>query len=333
MKLIIQRHAENLPAEWDTLTDGDPYMRRNFLSFIERTEMDYQPAYYLFYDADILDSCFVAFCNRKFDIAMFTKITFFRKVTLIYLPMSVTRPGIVFGKLRREVLETIKKIKGYKLVLNMEDEDAPGFATGLTCPKCILDVRWKTYKEYASSLRSDYRNRLKKVFSRSKGLRIRPIDNGKEFDDALYRMYLNVLDHSKTKIETLSREYFKGPFFKILVAEAEGQAVGFVQLLENGKELIFEFVGLDYRFNSEYQVYQRLLNEIIKYGIENHFERIDFGQTADEIKLKLGCRYEYLYAWLHHSDKIVNFFCKKFAHKIVYRPVEANYRVFKREKK
>lgn len=333
MKLIIQRHAEKLPAEWDILACGNPYMQRDFLSFIERTERDYQPEYYLFYDSDILDSCFVAFCNHKFDIAMFTKISFFRKVTLVYLPMSVTRPGIILGKLRKDVLETIRKIKGYKLVLNMEDDDAPGFATGWTCPKCILDIRWKSFEEYMFSLRSDYRNRLKKVFSRSKELKVRLIDNRKEFDDAMYQMYLNVLNHSKTKIETLSLAYFQERFFKIFVAELDGQAVGFVQLLENGKELIFEFVGLDYQYNSKYQVYHRLLNEIIKYGIENHFESIDFGQTADEIKLKLGCRYEYLYAWLHHSNKIVNYLCKKFADKIVYKPIDVNYRVFKEEHK
>lgn len=336
MRLVIETRAEHLPDEWDSLAGENPYLVRSFLSFIERTEKDYHPNYYLFYDtngqSERLDSYFVAFRNRRFDIAMFTRVCFRRPVTLIYLPMSVTRPGMVLGKLKGEVLNAIRNIRGYTLVLNAGDGDAPGFATGLTCPKCILRLRWNTFEEYISSLRSDYRNRLRKVFDRSAELHIRFIDNQTEFDDRLYSLYLNVLRHSETKIETLSREYFRGESFRIFVAEMRGEKVGFVQLLENGKELIFEFVGLDYRYNREYQVYHRMLYEIIRYAVERGFESIDFGQTADEAKLKLGCRYTYLYAWLYHSNALVRFFCKKFAPRLVYRPLTVNYRVFKGEK-
>ncbi len=332
MRILMQKCAESLPPEWDLLTKNNPYLQRKFLSFIEKTEKAYRPNYYLFYDGDRPDSCFVAFRNGRFDLAMFRKNSFFRAVTLIYLPMSVTRPGMVLGRGREEVLKTIRKIKGYKLALNLEDGNAPGFATGWTCPKCILRLRWDSFEGYVSSLRSDYRNRLKKVFARSGQLKIRFIDNRTEFGEELYALYLNVLGRSKTKIETLSRAYFQGEFFKVFVAELDGRAVGFVQLLENGKELIFEFVGLDYRFNSDHQVYHRMLYEIIRYGIENRFESIDFGQTADDTKLKLGCEYTYLYAWLHHSNPVVQYFCKKFASKLVYRPLAEQYHVFKEKK-
>lgn len=333
MKLLIFDSADKLPQNWDLLTKDNPYLRRSFLSFIEKTEKDYRPSYHLFYDGERLDSCFVSFLNRRFDIAMFTKATFKRKVTLIYLPMSVTRPGIAFGSLRGEVTEYIKRIKGYTLALNLNDGNAPGFATGYTCPKCILTVRWSNFDEYVRSLRSDYRNKLKKVFARSEELTIRFIDNRTEFDDKLYAMYLNVLERSETKIETLSRAYFEGGFFRIFVAELKGQPVGFVQLMENGSELIFEFVGIDYKYNAQYQVYHRMLYEIIRYGIENGFKSIDFGQTADDTKLKLGCRYTYLYAWLHHSNRLVNYLLGKFAPRLVYKPVGVNFRVFREESK
>lgn len=331
MLLKTYKSARDLPEQWDNLATGNPYMSRDFLAFIERTEHDYTPEYYLFFDGDAADSCFVAFVNTRFDIAMFTQRHIFKRVTMIYLPMSVTRPSLIPGRLRPQVLDTIKRIKGYTLVLNMPDENAEGFATGYTCPKCILKLRWKSFDDYCNSLRSDYRNRLKKVFRRSDMLRIRFIDNKKEFDETYYRMYLNVLNNSATKIETLSREYFCGEAFKIFAAELEGRPVGFVQLLENGGELIFEFVGLDYDYNAKYQVYHRMLYEIVRYGISNGFESIDFGQTADDTKLKLGCRYEYLYAWLRHSNAVINFLCKKFAPKLAYTPFTTNFRVFKEE--
>ena len=182
-------------------------------------------------------------------------------------------------------------------------------------------------------MRSDYRNRAKKVMAKSKPLKIAFIDNKTQFSDELYNQYLNVLNNSRMRIETLSKEYFEGDMFKVFVASLDDKPVGFIQLLENGDELIFEFVGVDYNYNEAFAVYHRMLYEIIRYGIDNGFKTVDFGQTADDIKLKLGCRYVYLYAALHHSNRFVNFLCRKLGPKIQYKPVTTTYRVFKGEEK
>ena len=329
MNLKIQTRAGQLPEEWDVLAGDNPYLKRNFLSFIEQTEREYRPRYYLFYEGTRADSCFVAYRNRKFDIGMFTPKRIYRPVTMIYLPMCVTRAGIVLGSLREEVLQTIRKMRGYTLVLNAPEENAPEFSTGLTCPKCILRVEWDSFDGYVSALRSDYRNRLKKTFARTQEVTIRFIDNKTQFTRQLYELYLNVLNRSQTRIETLSPDYFRGEKFCIFVAEKGGRPVGFVQLLENGKELIFEFVGMDYSANADGALYHRMLYEIIRYGTEHGFESIDFGQTADESKLKLGCAYTYLYAWLHHSSPLVNFFCKRAAPVLAWHSSGKTYRVFK----
>ena len=122
-----------------------------------------------------------------------------------------------------------------------------------------------------------------------------------------------------------------GDMFKIFVLERESVPVGFIQLLENGSELIFEFVGVDYEYNEQYSVYHRMLYEIIRYGIEHGFRTIDFGQTADDTKLKLGSHYEYLYAVLHHSSPIINSICKAIAPRIDYRPLTTEFNVFKKK--
>jgi hypothetical protein len=74
-----------------------------------------------------------------------------------------------------------------------------------------------------------------------------------------------------------------------------------------------------------------MLYEIIRYGIDNGFKTVDFGQTADDIKLKLGCKYVTLYAALHHSNPIMNRICSIVGKKIQYKPVTIPYRVFKGE--
>ena len=67
-------------------------------------------------------------------------------------------------------------------------------------------------------------------------------------------------------------------------------------------------------------------------GIENNFETIDFGQTADESKFKLGSKYIKLYAYLHDSNKLRNFINKKLARFIEYKPITTDYQVFKEDK-
>ena len=97
-------------------------------------------------------------------------------------------------------------------------------------------------------------------------------------------------------------------------------------------EEIFEFVGVDYRYTGTFDTYHRILLEIVRYGIENGFKTIDFGQTADESKLKLGSEYTMLYAYLHHSNRFINRLNKKLAKYIEYKPITTDYRVFKEKK-
>ena len=88
---------------------------------------------------------------------------------------------------------------------------------------------------------------------------------------------------------------------------------------------------MDYEYNNVFDTYHRILLEIVKYGIEHGFKTIDFGQTADESKLKLGSKYIMLYAYLHHSCKFINAVNKKLAKHIQYKPISIDYKVFKED--
>lgn len=326
----IETAAARLPRDWDRLAGDNPYLKRDFLAFVEGTEKDFHPTYHLFYtEAGEPDSLFVSFPRKGYNLGMFSPVNLPIPVTLVYLPMCVTRSGIVLGRRREEVLAYIRAMPGFKMVLNLPDGAAEGFAVGLTCPKCILRLRWDSFDSYLGSMRSGYRNHYKRILNKTAGLTIRYLEDGGQFDKGLYRLYRNVVGRSRIRIETLSQAYFQDGRFRLFVAEtAEGPA-GFVQLLENGSELVFEFVGLDYGHNQAMPVYHRMLLEIVDYGIRRGFQTIDFGQTADDTKLKLGCEYTYLYAALHHANPLVNACCKRLAHKLEYRPLQTRFHVFK----
>ena len=319
-----------VPEDWDSVIGDNIYLSRRFLSFMESIDKCEQK-YYMLYDDGALDSVFMTYVRKKYNLAMFTRFKLYQKMTMVYVPLSVTRPGIAYNKRLDAVMDFIKTLKGPKMILNVEDVEPRNYAKGLTCPKCILTNRFRSFDEYLENLRSNYRYRYNKCLKKSSSLKIEYLDDNKRFTEEMYSCYLQVYNKSRIRVEKLPIDFFRGDFFKIFVLSNEEKVVGFGQMLENGTELIFEFVGVDYEYNGVYDTYHRILLEIVKYGIEHGFKTIDFGQTADESKLKLGSEYTMLYAYLHHSNKFINSINKKLARHIEYKPITTNYTVFKED--
>ena len=324
--------AGDIPAEWDGLSINNPYMRREFLSFLE-TEIPCEQKYYIFYGSTgFPDTVFVTYHDKTFDLGMLTAKRRIVDMTMVYMPVWVKRPGIIFGRERfDDALKYIKKIKGYKFIncIPAHIKIKSGYTKAAAAPACTLEIKWKTFEQYMSALRSNYRYRYNKALKKSDGLKMAPLADNAEFSEELYSLYEQVENNAKIKIDKLPISFFKSNLFKILVFYKDNAPAGFIQLLENGDELIFEFVGFDYKINAECHIYHRMLLEIIRYGIERGFKYIDFGQTADDTKLKLGCHYEYLKVYLHHSNPFINLAYRVIAPFIDYRPLKPDFNVFK----
>ncbi|MCR3922898.1 MAG: hypothetical protein NUK65_10370, partial [Firmicutes bacterium] len=78
-------------------------------------------------------------------------------------------------------------------------------------------------------------------------------------------------------------------------------------------------------------IYHNLLLEILQYGIERKFQVVDFGQTAEDSKLKLGCSLHSKYLCLHHSVSMLNLLAKKMTVFFSYQVPAQQYQVFKSE--
>lgn len=329
--IVRYNSVAEIPQEWDEAVNDNIYLTRRFLAFMEKAD-DAKKTYYAVYDKDEkLDTVFETIERKGYNLGMFTRLNFKIKITMVYVPLSVTRPGIEYKKCLQEATDFIKTLPGYKIFLNLPDIELSGYAKGLTCPKCILNVKWKTFDEYMNSLRSNYRYRFRKALKKAAPLKLRYLNGGEEFTDEMYKLYEQVYNKSRIRVEKLSADFFRGEFFKIFVLEDDKAARGFVQLLGNGDELVFEFVGIDYSVQSQFDTYLAMLLQIVRYAIENGYKTVDFGQTADDTKLKLGSEYVYLYAFLNHKNKLLNAVCKKLAPKLEYRPIKEKFEVFKKE--
>jgi hypothetical protein len=323
--------ARELPAEWDDLCGDNYALRREFLTHMETGNPSNQRYHVFRSPGGSVDSILVTYTARQCNLLMFTPLTCRVDATFVHVPLSITRPGYAIGAHTRADVESFMlSLPGYVIVLNtVPGFRIRGFADGRTSSRIHLRLRWKTLDSYLDSMRSHYRYRHRKAMSKGTGLRYRILRRNGEFDAALFSLYEAVHGRSRIRIEKLTLNYFRAPFSKILVCEWAGRPVGFVQVIENGEELVFAFAGLDYACNAQHDVYFNLLLRMVEYGIERGFKILELGQTAEDAKLKLGGEFTELHALIRHSHPLLNRVIRQVIHLISYREPGQRHRVFK----
>jgi len=327
--MITLERAGDLPSSWDDLAGNNYALRRDFLQLLEVSQPCEQ-RYHLFHTpTERLDSIILTFRIRM-NLMQYTPFTWHERVTMVHIPLSVTRPALVIGvETENEVASFLKTIPGYSIILNWRG--SPQFAhycCGTMSPQLALDLRWKSFAQYLDSMRSNYRYRYSKAQKKGLGLNYRFLADNAEFSPAMYAQYMHVNQKSRIRIETLTLEYFRQPTGRLLLCELEGQPMGFMQLIENGSELIWAFVGYDPRHNQTFDIYLNMLLFLVRYAIENGFTVLEMGQTAEDAKLKLGACYTPLRILVGHSNPILNLLMRLSMPFLGYKAPPENFRVF-----
>lgn len=324
----IERAAD-LPAEWDKLCEKNIYMSRSFMEFMEAANACNQ-SYHLFYRDGKLYSCFMMF-ERKFNLFIFTKYKINVPMKFIYLPLSVSHPSIIWDCDMGEVGKVLRKMKGIKIIINVDKEELDGFAKGHYLPICVLKNRWNTWDEYIGSMRASYRRRINLALKKGKDITYRLLEDNRDFTDEMYGLYEQVFNHSEYSLEKLTAEFFRNDISKTVLLEIDGKTEAFVQLIEDSANdmLIFEFCGYNYDIAHKYDIYYNMLAQIVKYAIDHKFKYVQFGQTAYDAKMKFGAEMFYNYYLLNHSNRFLNFLIKKYNGFLQYKVTDYNFNVFK----
>ncbi len=321
----VYKNAADLPDIWDEITGENIFLRKEILIKLQETNPCNQ-LYHLNYQEKI---ALVSY-KLKLNLLTFTKHLSLKIPTnIVGLPMSVSKSGYAIHdqNSRDSLSKYISSLKGFYLVLNAND--GLKLAKGNTLPTCKLDIHWKSYDQYLSSMRSHYRYRLNKAANKFRDIKVEELEDNSFFDEEMYELYLNVYQRSNEKLEKLDISFFKTFPAIIIKFSLEGKVVAFVQLVENGKELFFLFGGFQHSLNQKYDLYINMLLQIIDYGLKRDFKQIDFGQTTEKTKLKLGALQEPKYLYVHHSNPIINALLGKLVGKFSYRRYEAFHKVFR----
>lgn len=247
------------------------------------------------------------------------------KVQIIGLPISISEKGY-WGDVN-SIIKSVEKRKGLKILLNGESEFKNG---GRTLSTFIFENKFSSFNEYLNNLRSTYRRRINKALNHRNNIEIRKLSSI-EFNENHYKLYLSIMDRTNNPLETLPLKFFTeydAELYEFIDIETK-DVIGFIQLKKIEDKLCFLFGGFKKEDNFKYDIYYNMLLKIIEIGIEKQIKYIEFGQTAEECKLKIGCKEVPKYMYAHHSNPVLNRVIQKLVPLFSYKPYNIKHHVFK----
>ncbi|OEF98366.1 GNAT family N-acetyltransferase [Desulfuribacillus alkaliarsenatis] len=334
----VYQNANQLPEAWDEIVAGSVQIDKYFLKRQTLVSLEQLNPCGQKYHIDLERKAVFVTYQHKLDLFTFTPhLSLKVPVTIVGLPLSVAKPGYAYKELQtaemktmgmQAIVEAAKKVKGFTIILNA-DRLNTSMAQGRTLASCILENRWQSFNHYLSDMRSHYRYRVKKALEKGSAIDIRELTDNREFTIDMYRLYEDVYQRSDNKLEKQSIEFFQQFPAKIITFSVTNKVVAFVQVVKADQELTFIFGGINYSLIETYDLYLNMILQIVRIGIELGVKRLDFGQTTEETKLKIGAKLQPKLIYAHHSNPIMNFLISKGIGALSYKDYAIKHNVFK----
>ena len=129
----------------------------------------------------------------------------------------------------------------------------------------------------------------------------------------IFAFYKQIADKAEMNMAVAQAEYFvqlkkeMGDVYQVLAYFLKDKFVGFISIFCHHKQhLEAHFIGYDRDLNREYAIYNNLLYDIVKKGIEKKVKTIALGRSATEIKSTLGAKACTFNSFMQHEKYISN---------------------------
>lgn len=183
-----------------------------------------------------------------------------------------------------------------------------------------LDSTWKSFDDYLAALNSKFRTKAKQVLKKSRAIEIVDFDV-QTIEDRLGEideLYNTIVDRASftfgrlTGATLLAIKKALGDDFYFRGYYLANKLIGFSTATAFDDVLDGNFIGLDYDYNREYSVYQRILYDFINHAIRIGAKSLKLGRTAEEIKSGVGAQPVDMVFYARHSNKVTNAILKPF---------------------
>ena len=179
-------------------------------------------------------------------------------------------------------------------------------------PTAFLDVRFANLDEYLASLSRATRKDMRRKLKAGAELRVEWRTNVDDIAPEIMRLYTSTYANAQFSFEELTAEYFRAVLAELgerasCVAYWLGeQLVAFNLVLHDGKRLLDKFLGMDYAFVHEYNLYFCTWFENVRYCIQHRIPLYQSGQGLHVVKRRLGSRLETNWLWYRHRNRVLD---------------------------
>ena len=199
---------------------------------------------------------------------------------------------------------------------------------------------WKTMADYLQSMRTKFRTKANSAIKKSSSLSIKSLSYTEIqlYEDRIHELFNNVLKRFKYSYgitypstfvsikKALGEAFcFRGVFKEDILI---GFSTGFIQ--NNTFEA--NYVGLDYDYNFDYAVYQRLLYDYVDLAIQNGVSELQLGRTSELIKSALGAEPVNMKLYAKHRAPLTHLLMSSILHFVspstfeLRKPFKANFK-------
>jgi len=289
MKIFRRSCASELSGDWDSLAKSY-FQQRKFLLYSET----YNPCRQRYYELRESGRLAAGACvyTLRLDLLTFAKIRSPVRLAIVGIPASISSPGLIgeADSIARLLPDIFAAERGLVLLLNLPLGLSVSPAVRMRMmPTVLLKHDFACWDDYRRALRSSYRRRLRLNERAFDGVR-REAGPCSRFSAEMYTLYLQVMARTTTKLEQLSLDYFRNlpEEFTLTTYSLEGRLIAWhINLLE-AQRLTFFYGGTDDAFRKDRRAYQNNLMGILQEALDQGCRVIDFGQTAEIAKSRLG---------------------------------------------
>ena len=174
--------------------------------------------------------------------------------------------------------------------------------------------QWLTVDDYFASMKTKFRTRAKSVYKKAQDVQLRSLDKSEilAYSSRLQDLFENVLDKSDFSFGKLNVKAFAnfseklGDNFVLKGAFLDDKLVGFSTSFMNGDSLEANYVGLDYQYNIDHSVYQRILYDYVEQAIDRKAKDLQLGRTSELIKSSIGAIPMNMKLYIKHNSGVSN---------------------------
>lgn len=180
-----------------------------------------------------------------------------------------------------------------------------------------LREEWAGFDDYVAALSSKYRVRTKKAYSLcdEAGVEVRNLtaDEIATYQDDIYNLYKNVMRNADFKLAELNKNFFAvqkqqlPANYNLYAYFIQGQIIGFISAYTFGKRMEVHYTGMDHERCKPIHLYQRMMYDMVKAGIEARVSQLHYGRTAPEIKSTIGAVPTPMYGYVKHFNPVFNY--------------------------